>query len=145
MNNTEEISFLIGKKLKELRLKAGFKSYEQFAYEKKISRIQYWKMENGSNFTLKSLLKILDAHTISFKDFMEEFLQNTIEESAHAKCLQSIILASGLDKKAFALSIGHKNTTIINQILYNQQEINLQLATSINKVYPKFSVKSMML
>ena len=53
MNNTEEISFLIGKKLKELRLKAGFKSYEQFAYEKKISRIQYWKMEMAAILRLK--------------------------------------------------------------------------------------------
>ena len=143
MNNSEEISFLIGKKLKELRLNSGFKSYEQFAYEKKLSRIQYWKMENGNNFTMKSLLKILDAHSLTFKDFMEDFFQNNFEKTNQASYLETIILASGLNKKEFALTIGHKSTNIINNILFTQDEISLQLATDINKVYPQFSVKSM--
>lgn len=134
---------MIAKKLRELRLRSGFKSYEQFAYEKKISRIQYWKMENGNNFTMKSLLKILDAHSITFKDFMEDFFKNDFEKTAQAVYLETIVSASGLNKKEFALSIGHKSTNIINNILFTQHEISLQLATDINKAYPQFSVKSM--
>jgi hypothetical protein len=37
----------IGQRLKSLRLDAGYKSYEVFAWENNLSRIQYWKMENG--------------------------------------------------------------------------------------------------
>ena len=56
----------IGNKLREIRINAGFDSYETFAYENDLSRIQYWKMENGTNFTIKSLLKILNIHGIDF-------------------------------------------------------------------------------
>ena len=42
----------IGSKLKKLRVNAGYKSYEVFAWDNKISRIQYWKMEKGTNCTL---------------------------------------------------------------------------------------------
>ena len=34
----------IGSELKELRVNAGYKSYEVFAWDNKISCIQYWKM-----------------------------------------------------------------------------------------------------
>ena len=59
----------IGKRLKELRIGAGYKSYEVFAWENNISRIQYWKMEQGTNCTLKSLYKVLKIHQLSSQEF----------------------------------------------------------------------------
>lgn len=62
----------IGSKIKSLRIEAGYKSYEVFAWENNLSRIQYWKMEQGTNCTLKSLYKILDVHQLTFQDFFNK-------------------------------------------------------------------------
>ena len=59
----------IGSELKKLRVNAGYKSYEVFAWDNKISRIQYWKMEKGTNFTLKSLKRVLDIHDMRIDTF----------------------------------------------------------------------------
>ena len=64
----------IAKKLEQLRKEKGYTSYENFAIEFGISRMQYWRMEKGSNFTFESFLKILDAHQISLAEFFEDFL-----------------------------------------------------------------------
>ena len=63
----------ISKKLKELRIEKGYTSYENFAIEHGISRMQYWRMEQGSNFTFQSLLKILDGHQVSLSEFFQDF------------------------------------------------------------------------
>lgn len=55
--------------LKCMRIEKGFTSYENFAIEYGISRMQYWRMEKGTNFTFESLLKILDAHKMSLAKF----------------------------------------------------------------------------
>ena len=47
----------IGKKLRELRIAAGYKSYEVLAWENSLSLIQYWKMERGTNARLKAFIK----------------------------------------------------------------------------------------
>ncbi len=59
----------IADKLERMRIEKGFTSYENFAIEYGISRMQYWRMEKGTNFTFESLLKILDAHKISLGEF----------------------------------------------------------------------------
>lgn len=59
----------IANELERLRIKAGYTSYENFAIEHGISRMQYWRMEKGSNFTFVSFLKILDAHKLSLSEF----------------------------------------------------------------------------
>ena len=66
----------IGKKLRELRIAAGYKSYEVFAWENSLSRIQYWKMERGTNCTLKSLHKVLQIHQMSYVDFFSSIEDN---------------------------------------------------------------------
>lgn len=63
---------LIAKKIKELRIKANYTSAESFAYDNELNRVQYWRVESGSNITLKTLLKILDIHKISLADFFRE-------------------------------------------------------------------------
>jgi transcriptional regulator with XRE-family HTH domain len=61
---------LIGEKLAELRRKKGYSSHESFAYDFELPRVQYWRMEKGkSNITIKSLLRIMEIHSLSLKEF----------------------------------------------------------------------------
>ena len=62
----------IGKKIKELRIKAGYTSYERFAIAHDIESKQYWRLESGKNFTMKTLLGIVDIHGMSLKEFFED-------------------------------------------------------------------------
>lgn len=61
----------IAAKLEQMRIDKGYTSYENFAIEHGISRMQYWRMEKGTNFTFESLLKILDAYNVSLGKFFE--------------------------------------------------------------------------
>lgn len=61
----------VGDRLKELRIKKGFTSYEEFSWSYDLDRKQYWRMENGANMTLKSLLKLLNIHQITFEEFFK--------------------------------------------------------------------------
>ena len=69
LDEFEILKINIGSKLTKLRVYAGYKSYEVFAWDNKISRIQYWKMEKGTNCTLKSLKRVLDIHDTRMVDF----------------------------------------------------------------------------
>ena len=60
-----------GEKLKKLRLQAGYKSAETFAFDNELNRVQYWRMEKGANFTMQSLMKVLDIHKLSLEDFFK--------------------------------------------------------------------------
>jgi len=72
MNDLDQIIQTIGNELKAMRIAAGYASYEQFAFDKRLSRIQYYKMERGTNCTLKSLVKVLDAHEVDFHTFLNK-------------------------------------------------------------------------
>ena len=61
----------IGLTLKNIRLLAGYKSYADFAWDNQLEKTQYWRMENGTNFTLASLDKVLQIHQLSFVEFFE--------------------------------------------------------------------------
>jgi hypothetical protein len=61
----------ISKKLKKMRLEKGFTSYENFAWDNELPRVQYWRMESGVNFRMETLLKVLDVHKISLEDFFK--------------------------------------------------------------------------
>lgn len=62
----------IAEKLKKMRIKAGYTSYENFAVDNDLNRVQYWRIEKGKNFTLSYLLRLLDIHQISLKDFFKD-------------------------------------------------------------------------
>jgi transcriptional regulator with XRE-family HTH domain len=62
----------IAKKLRELRIEKGYSNHETFAWDNNINRVQYWKVEKGSNVTIKTLLKILDIHNISLSEFFKD-------------------------------------------------------------------------
>ena len=61
----------IGAGLSELRKKKGYDTIRDFAKAYKLPEIQYWRIENGkTNLTMKSLLKILAVHKLSFEEFV---------------------------------------------------------------------------
>lgn len=61
----------IANKLKKIRVEKGYTSYENFAFDNELPRMQYWRMEKGINFTFANLLKILDIHKITLEDFFQ--------------------------------------------------------------------------
>ena len=69
---TDERLNKIAQKLKQMRIDKGYSSYEQFAWDNEINRVQYWRIEKGSNITLKSLLKVLDIHKIKLSEFCKD-------------------------------------------------------------------------
>ena len=62
----------IGLKIKELRIKAGYTSYENFAMDHGLARRYYWAVEKGRNVSLDYLFKVLDA----LETTPENFFQN---------------------------------------------------------------------
>ena len=72
MKNEKEILVDIGERLKKLRIKKGYSSYESFAIENNLSRMQYWRIEKGlTNITIRSLTRILEIHEVSIEDFFQ--------------------------------------------------------------------------
>lgn len=59
----------IADRIKDLRIEAGYSSYEQFAHKHDIQAKQYWRLESGHNFTISSLLRILDIHKLTLEEF----------------------------------------------------------------------------
>jgi transcriptional regulator with XRE-family HTH domain len=70
--DSDEWIELISKKIKELRKNSGYTSYETFALDHGLDRKQYWRLENGSNITIKTLLKILKIHEKDLGLFFKE-------------------------------------------------------------------------
>lgn len=62
----------IAEKLKRLRIQKGYTSYENFALDNGLPRVQYWRLEKGANFTISSLLKVLDVHKMTLDEFFKE-------------------------------------------------------------------------
>jgi hypothetical protein len=62
----------IANKVKTLRTKAGYTSYETFSFENNLNRVSYWRLEKGINFTINSLLKVLDIHKTSLSEFFKD-------------------------------------------------------------------------
>lgn len=62
----------VARKLKELRIAAGYTSYEAFAFDHDLPRVGYGRHEKGSNITLKSLLRLLDIHRVSLAAFFAD-------------------------------------------------------------------------
>jgi hypothetical protein len=68
----------IGKKFEELRKKMGYKSYESFAFDHELPRMQYWRIEKGkTNITLKTLVKLLVIHGMTVEEFFNSLARET--------------------------------------------------------------------
>ncbi|MFP9117178.1 helix-turn-helix domain-containing protein [Flavobacterium sp. RNTU_13] len=59
----------VSKKIKQLRKAKGFTSFEAFANEYDLDRVQYWRVESGANITLKTFFRILEIHNITPQEF----------------------------------------------------------------------------
>ena len=62
----------VADRLKALRIEAGYTSYESFANEHDLPRVQYWRMEKGTNFRFTSFLIILDKHNLTMREFFKQ-------------------------------------------------------------------------
>ncbi len=62
----------IADRIKQLRLEAGYSSYEKFAIEFGIEGKQYWRLESGKNFMITSLLRIIEIHGITLEEFSKD-------------------------------------------------------------------------
>jgi transcriptional regulator with XRE-family HTH domain len=70
--NTEDELQKLGKRIKQLRIKNGYTSYEYFAYDHNISRAQFGRYEQGQDIRFSSLVRVIDALGISVKEFFNE-------------------------------------------------------------------------
>jgi len=71
-NDILELNKKVAQKLRQLRVDSGYSSYETFAFDNEINRVQYWRIENGKNITLQTLFKILKIHKITPADFFSD-------------------------------------------------------------------------
>ncbi len=62
----------IGNRVRALRKANTSLSAEDFANEKNFDRVQYSRIENGANITMKTLLKVVDAHNMTLKEFFSD-------------------------------------------------------------------------
>ena len=61
----------VAQKIKQLRKEKGYTSFQSFAFEHELNRVQYWRVEAGENITLKTLLRILAIHNLSLEEFFK--------------------------------------------------------------------------
>lgn len=136
-----ELHQKIGAELKSMRLLAGFSSYEVFADKNKLSKIQYFKMEKGTNFTLKSLDRILKIHDVSIINFFHKFDKET-KSPTNIECVDRISMLLDFTQKSkleFSRSLGFSNANQINAILSGRNNISVKLAYQIDKAYPQIN------
>jgi transcriptional regulator with XRE-family HTH domain len=62
----------LGARIKALRIKAGYSSYETFAYEHGLPRAQYGRYEQGKDLRFSSLVKVVAAFGITMEEFFSE-------------------------------------------------------------------------
>lgn len=63
---------LIGNRVRALRKANTSLSAEDFANEKDFDRVQYSRIESGANITMRTLLKVVDAHNMTLKEFFSD-------------------------------------------------------------------------
>lgn len=61
----------IGKKIKQLRIEAGYTSYENFAIDNDLHRMTVYRAEAGKSLSLRTLILILEKLDISLGEFFE--------------------------------------------------------------------------
>jgi len=69
---TKEYLKKLGNRIKALRIKKGYSSYDFFAYDHHISRAQWGRYENGQDLKFSSLLKVVTAFGMTFSEFFSE-------------------------------------------------------------------------
>jgi transcriptional regulator with XRE-family HTH domain len=62
----------LSERIRGLRIKPGYSSYEDFAYEHGISRAQFGRYEKGQDIRYSTLAKVIQAFGITTKEFFSE-------------------------------------------------------------------------
>jgi len=68
----DEMITRIANKIRKLRIQKGYSSHESFAWDYNLNRVQYWRIEKGTNITLKTLITILYIHKITLSEFFKD-------------------------------------------------------------------------
>ncbi len=65
----------LGKRMRQLRIKKGYTSFEMFAYDNELPRVLYGNYEKGTgNITYKNLMKVIRSLGVSTTQiFNDEF------------------------------------------------------------------------
>lgn len=72
LDGNQNVYVNIGKRIKELRLAAGYTNAEKFAFENEITRSQYANWEKGQDMKISSLLRITQAHGLTIQEFFKD-------------------------------------------------------------------------
>lgn len=73
MQKNTELILWVANKLEMLRKEAGYTSYENFAFDNDLPRVQYWRLEKGkADFRISSLKTVLEKLDIQLKDFFSD-------------------------------------------------------------------------
>lgn len=82
-SNSEEFPEfkMIASRLRELRKSKGYSNYEHIAFDLGMSRSQYWKLESGANFELKTLIKICRLLDVSLEEFFTGIVAPSLRTS----------------------------------------------------------------
>ncbi len=63
----------VGDRIKDLRIKAGYSSHEQFGYDNSLQPKQVWRLESGKfDIKLSSLFRLLNIHGITLEEFFKD-------------------------------------------------------------------------
>ena len=62
----------LGKRIKELRKRKGYTSYETFANEHDIHRVQWGRYEKGKDLYFSTIIKITRILDVSIEEFFRE-------------------------------------------------------------------------
>jgi hypothetical protein len=62
----------LGSRIKELRIKNGYSSYEKFAFDNDISRAQVGRYEQGKDIQFSTLIRVCNALGVSLEEFFSE-------------------------------------------------------------------------
>ncbi len=62
----------MARRIKELRIRQGYTSYESFANEHGLSRALYGRYEKGKDLRFSSLSKIVKAFNMTLQEFFSE-------------------------------------------------------------------------
>jgi transcriptional regulator with XRE-family HTH domain len=57
-------------KIRNRRIELGYNSAEQFAFENKLNRSTYQRVEQGKNMTIGTLVKVAQALKIDIKELL---------------------------------------------------------------------------
>ena len=63
----------LGKRMRVLRIKKGYSSFEAFAYDNDLPRVLYGNYEKGEgNITYRNLLRVVKALDVTLTEFFSE-------------------------------------------------------------------------